>query len=71
MFLLLFLMSFSSSCKISFFDFVVTLIPNIFYKKKFGIKIDDSYYGRSLEDIMKLINLPTFEEFKAAVKNSI
>ena len=48
-----------------------SLIPNIFYKKKFGIKIDDSYYGRSLEDIMKLINLPTFEEFKAAVKNSI
>ena len=48
-----------------------SLIPNIFYKKKFGIKIDDSYYGRSLEDIMKLINLPTFEEFKTAVKNSI
>ena len=48
-----------------------SLIPNIFYKKKFGIKIDDSYYGRSLEDIIKLINLPTFEEFKTAVKNSI
>ena len=66
-------MSFSSSCKISFFDFVVTLIPNIFYKKKFGIKIDDSYYGRSLEDIMNLLQdlSITFEEFKTAVKNSI
>ena len=50
-----------------------SLIPNIFYKKKFGIKIDDSYYGRSLEDIMNLLQdlSITFEEFKAAVKNSI
>lgn len=50
-----------------------SLIPNIFYKKKFGIKIDDSYYGRSLEDIMNLLQdlSITFEEFKTAVKNSI
>lgn len=50
-----------------------SLIPNIFYKKKFGIKIDDSYYGRSLEDIMNLLQdlSITFEEFKTAVKKSI
>lgn len=51
-----------------------SLIPNIFYKKKFGIKIDDSYYNRSLEDIMNLLknlSITTFEDFKTAVKNSI
>lgn len=47
------------------------LIPNIFYKKKFGILIDDFYYSRSLEDIMNLLKEDlsiTFEEFKEKVK---
>ena len=50
-----------------------SLIPNVFYKKKFGILIDGSYYGRSLEDIMKLLKdlSITFEEFKEKVKDSI
>ena len=51
-----------------------SLIPNVFYKKKFGILIDGSYYGRSLEDIMNLLKEDlsiTFEEFKEKVKNFI
>lgn len=49
------------------------LIPNVFYKKKFGILIDGFYYGRSLEDIMNLLKdlSITFEEFKEKVKNFI
>ena len=50
-----------------------SLIPNVFYKKKFGILIDGFYYGRSLEDIMKLLKdlSITFEEFKEKVKDFI
>ena len=50
-----------------------SLIPNVFYKKKFGILIDGSYYGRSLEDIMNLLKdlSITFEEFKEKVKDFI
>ena len=49
------------------------LIPNVFYKKKFGILIDGFYYGRSLEDIMNLLKdlSITFEEFKEKVKDFI
>lgn len=50
-----------------------SLIPNVFYKKKFGILIDGFYYGRSLEDIMNLLKdlSITFEEFKEKVKDFI
>ena len=50
-----------------------SLIPNVFYKKKFGILIDGYYYGRSLEDIMNLLKdlSITFEEFKEKVKDFI
>ena len=50
-----------------------SLIPNIFYKKKFGILIDGYYYSRSLEDIMNLLKdlSITFEEFKEKVKDFI
>lgn len=51
-----------------------SLIPNVFYKKKFGILIDGYYYGRSLEDIMNLLKEDlsiTFEEFKEKVKDFI
>ena len=49
---------------------ISSLIPNVFYKKKFGILIDGFYYGRSLEDIMNLLKdlSITFEEFKEKVK---
>ena len=49
------------------------LIPNVFYKKKFGILIDGFYYSRSLEDIMNLLKdlSITFEEFKEKVKDFI
>ena len=51
-------------------------IPNIFYKKKFGILIDGSYYGCSLENILTTIlatidSFITLEEFKTKVKSSI
>ena len=52
---------------------ISSLIPNVFYKKKFGILIDGFYYGRSLEDIMNLLKdlSITFEEFKEKVKDFI